>query len=157
MREIFVRIFFHEFRHKSGLLVYVERKAFVSLPGFHQLEFQPSGSNCAFSSSSLACIRLFSDSICSGVIVVYSISKSSNISTSKISPSTMCSAIVLMSLLFLIDLRTSSSNFSPISMSSLFLNFSNFFTEGSSRNLFMFSISIIGSSSVLTKLFSIFQ
>ena len=40
--QIFVRIFFHEFRQKSSLLGYVEPEVFVSLPGSYQLEFKPS-------------------------------------------------------------------------------------------------------------------
>ena len=144
MRKISVRIFFHELLHKSDLLGYVECEAFVSstrIPAFSFL--------APTVLSPVLVYPVFNFFPTQFVQVSYSLIQLANLPISpleKISSSTMCSAIVLMSLLFPIDLRTSSSNFSPISISSLFLNFCSFSMEGSSRNLFMSSISIIGSS-----------
>ena len=101
----------------------------------------------AFSSSILflcssiwACILILSSSICSGVILIISVGRSSNAASSNTFSSTMCSAIFLTSSCFLIEFSTFNSSFSPIFTISLFLSLSNFSMEGSFKKFSILSI-----------------
>ena len=85
-------------------------------------------------SNHLKAYGAFSSSICSVVIFIISVGRSSNAVSSNTFSSTMCSIIFLTSSFFLIEFWTFNSSFSPIFIISLFVSLSNFSMEGSLRS-----------------------